>query len=156
MASVNPVPKGYHTATPYLCIDGAARAIDFYKKAFGATEVMRMDVPEGKGKVGHAEISIGDSRIMISDEFPDMGWRAPKAGGSPVMIHLYVDDVDDTARKAKAAGAKELEPVVDQFYGDRGGKFSDPFGHLWFIATHKEDLTPEEMAKRAAKRMPKP
>ncbi len=143
-------PEGYHTATPYLCIRDAGRAIEFYKRAFGAVETMRMDTPAGK--VGHAEIRIGDSPIMLSDEFPEMQWHAPQAAvGSPVMIHLYVDDVDAVAKQALAAGAKELTPVADQFYGDRGGKFADPYGHLWYLATHKEDVPPEELKRRAAK-----
>ena len=146
------VPEGYHTATPYLCVNGAAAAIDFYRKAFGATEVFRIGAPGGR--IGHAEIRIGDSRIMISDEFPELRWFAPQAAvGSPVMIHLYVEDVDETARRAVAAGAKEITPVADQFYGDRGGKFADPWGHLWYLATHKEDVPPEELERRARERL---
>jgi PhnB protein len=140
-------PEGYHTATPYLCVRGAAQAIEFYKQAFGAVEGMRVNAPDGK--IGHAEIRIGDSPIMLSDEFPDMKWYAPQAAlGSPVMIHLYVDDVDAVAQKAVAAGAKTLTPVADQFYGDRGGKFADPYGHLWYIATRKEDVPLEELKRR--------
>ncbi len=146
------VPEGYHTATPYLCVNGAAAAIDFYRKAFGATEVFRIGAPGGR--IGHAEIRIGDSRIMISDEFPELRWFAPQAAvGSPVMIHLYVEDVDEVARRAVAAGAKEITPVADQFYGDRGGKFADPWGHLWYLATHKEDVPPEELERRARERL---
>lgn len=149
MSKTKPIPEGYHTATPYLVIQGAANAIEFYKKAFGATELMRMSGPGGK--VMHAEIKIGDSPIMLSDEFPEMGVRGPKAlGGSPVSILLYVEDVDALAKQALAAGAKELMAVQDQFWGDRYGKLEDPFGHVWGIATHKEDVAPEEINKRAA------
>ncbi|HEY6293930.1 MAG TPA: VOC family protein [Terriglobia bacterium] len=145
---VRPVPEGYHTATPYLTVRGAADAIEFYKKAFGATEVMRLAQPDGK--IGHAEIKIGDSHIMLSDEFPDYGSLAPQlTGGSPVTIHLYVEDVDTRAREAIAAGAKVLRPVQDQFYGDRAGKLADPFGHTWFVSTHIEDVPPEEIERRA-------
>jgi PhnB protein len=150
--SVRPIPEGYHSVTPYLAVDDAAGAITFYKKAFGATEVMRMPAPGGK--VGHAEIEIGGSRIMLADEYPDMGFRSPKAyGGSPVGLHLYVADVDAVARQAVAAGAKELRPVKDQFYGDRTGSIEDPFGHVWHIATHKEDMSPDELKQRAAQAM---
>lgn len=152
MSKVKPIPEGYHTVTPYLCCKDAAAAIDFYKKAFGATEVMRM---ENDGKVGHAELQIGDSRVMLADEFPEMGFLSPKTvGGSPVMIHLYLDDVDATANRAVAAGAKVTRPVADQFYGDRGGQLEDPFGHKWYVSTHKEDLSPEEIEKRAAAMTP--
>lgn len=148
-STTKPVPDGYPTATPYLTIKNAARAIDFYKQAFGATETMRMSDPSGK--VGHAEIRIGNSPIMLSDEYPDMGALSPESiGGSPVMIHLYVEDVDALANQAVAAGATLLTPVADQFYGDRGGKLADPFGHVWWIATHKEDVAPDELRKRAA------
>jgi PhnB protein len=144
-----PIPDGYHTATPYLIVNGAAQAIEFYKKAFGATEIMRMAQPGGK--VGHAEIKIGDSIIMLADESPDVGARSPQSiGGSPVSIMLYVEDVDRIFSQAVAAGAKVKRPVADQFYGDRTGGIEDPFGHLWYIATHKEDVSPEEMRKRAA------
>jgi PhnB protein len=144
-----PVPDGYHTATPYLIVKGAAQAIEFYKKAFGATELMRM--PQPGGKIGHAEIKIGDSPIMLADESPDVGARSPQSiGGSPVSIMLYVEDVDRIFSQAVAAGAKVKRPVADQFYGDRTGGIEDPFGHLWYIATHKEDVSPEEMRKRAA------
>ena len=150
MAQVKPKPEGYHTATPYLIIKGAAAAIDFYKKAFSAIELMRMTDPKTNG-VGHAEIKIGDSPIMLADEHPDMGFKSPKTlGGTPVSLMLYVDDVDATAKQALAAGAKVMRPVQDQFYGDRSGTFEDPFGHVWTIATHKEDLSPEEIGKRAA------
>jgi PhnB protein len=152
MTSVQPVPEGYHSVTPYLAVDGAADAIAFYKKAFGATEVMSMPGPGGK--VGHAEIEIGGSRIMLADEYPDMNFRSPKAyGGSPVGLHLYVADVDAVAQRAVAAGAKELRPVKDQFYGDRSGSIEDPFGHVWHIATRKEDLSEGELKRRAAQAM---
>ena len=144
-----PIPKGYHTATPYLVIKGAAKAIEFYKKAFGAAEMTRMTQPDGR--VGHAEIKIGDSPIMLADEFPEMGARSPQSiGGSPVSILLYVQDVDALTSSAIAAGAKVIRPVKDQFYGDRSGSLEDPFGHQWHIATHVEDVAPEEMKKRAA------
>lgn len=149
MSKARPIPEGYHTATPYLIIKDAAKAIEFYKKAFGAKEVMRMAGPDGK--VMHAEIKIGDSPIMLADEFPEMGARSPQSlGGSPVSIFLYVEDVDTLAEQAVAAGAEILMPVKDQFWGDRYGKLADPFGHLWDIATHKEDVTPEEIRKRTA------
>ncbi|MEX0978519.1 MAG: VOC family protein [Pirellulales bacterium] len=150
MAQVKSKPDGYHTATPYLIIKGAAAAIDFYKKAFSASELMRMTDPKTNG-IGHAEIKIGDSPIMLADEHPDMGYKSPKTiGGTPVSLMLYVDDVDAMAKQALAAGAKVMRPVQDQFYGDRSGTFEDPFGHVWTIATHKEDLSPEEIDKRAA------
>ena len=152
MTSGEWVPEGCHSVTPYLAVDGAADAIAFYKQAFGATEVMRMPAPGGK--VGHAEIEIGGSRIMLADEYPDMGFRSPKAyGGSPVGLHLYVADVDEVAQRAMAAGAKELRPVKDQFYGDRGGSIEDPFGHVWHIATRKENLSEGELKRRAATAM---
>ena len=147
-SNVKAIPEGYHSVTPYLIIKGAAEAIEFYKKALGATERMRMPQPDGR--IGHAELQIGDSAVMLADECPEMNARSPKSiGGSPVTIHLYVEDVDKVASKAVAAGAKEIAPVKDQFYGDRAGKFEDPFGHLWYISTHKEDLSPEEIQKRA-------
>jgi PhnB protein len=146
---VKPIPEGYHTATPYLIVKDAARAIEFYKKAFGATELMRM--PGSGGKIGHAEIKIGDSPILLADEVPEMGFRSPESlGGSPISILLYVEDVDVVFGEALAAGAKVQRPVADQFYGDRTGGVTDPFGHVWYIATHKEDVSPEEMKKRAA------
>jgi PhnB protein len=148
--NAKPIPDGYHTVTPYLIVKGAAEALDFYKKAFSASEKMRMPDPKSS-LIGHAEITIGDSTIMLADEYPDMGFRSPKSlGGTPVSILLYVKDVDATARQALAAGAKELRPVRDQFYGDRSGTLEDPFGHVWTVATHKEDLTPDEIGKRAA------
>ncbi len=146
---VKPIPEGYHTVTPYLIVKDGARAIEFYKKAFGATELLRMADPGGK--IGHAEIKIGDSPIMLADEVPEMGARSPQSlGGSPVSILLYVEDVDALFSQAVAAGAKVQRPVKDQFYGDRTGGVTDPFGHVWYIATHKEDVSPEEMQKRAA------
>ncbi len=148
-ARVRPIPEGYRAVTPYLCVQGAAHAIEFYKQAFGAREVMRVGAPGGK--IGHAKIAIGDSRIMLADEFPDMNFRSPRSiGGSPVHLHLYVDDVDSTVKQAVAAGAKVLKPVADQFYGDRSGSLEDRFGHLWHVATHKEDLSAEEIQRRAA------
>ena len=147
--AVRPIPDGYHTATPYLVIDGAAGAIEFYKKAFGAQELMRMPGPGGK--VMHAEIQIGDSRIMLADEFPEMNIRGPKAlGGSPIWLMLYVEDVDAMFQQAVANGGVVKRPLADQFYGDRSGSLEDPFGHTWTIATHKEDLTPEEIEQRVA------
>lgn len=147
-STIKPVPDGYPTATPYLTIKDAAGAIDFYKRAFGATEIMRLTSPDGK--IAHAEIRIGTSPIMLCDEFPEMDARSPVTiGGSPVMIHLYVEDVDKLASQAVAAGAKVLAPIADQFYGDRGGKLSDPYGHVWWIASHKEDVPEDEIAKRA-------
>src|SRR5262245_55785173 len=141
--SAKSIPEGYHTATPYLIINGAASALEFYKKAFGAKELFRMDSPGGK--IGHAEIKIGDSPIMLADEHPDMGYRGPRAiGGTPVSIMLYVDAVDAVFSQAVAAGAKVKQPVKDQFYGDRSGTLEDPFGHIWTVATHKEDLSMEE------------
>jgi PhnB protein len=144
---VKPIPEGYHTATPYLIVKGGASAIEFYRKAFGAKEVMRLADPTGK--IGHAEIQIGDSRIMLADEHPEMDIRGPQSlGGTPVGILLYVPNVDAVVNQAVAAGAKVERPVVDQFYGDRSGTILDPFGHKWTIATHKEDISPEEMNKR--------
>ena len=145
---VRATPEGYHSVTPYLAVHDAAAALKFYKQAFGARERMRMPAPGGK--VGHAEIEIGDSCLMLADEYPDMDFRSPKAfGGTPVTLHLYVDDVDAVARQAVAVGAKELRPVKDQFYGDRTGTIQDPFGHVWHIATRKEDLAPDELKRRA-------
>jgi PhnB protein len=150
--AVKPVPEGYHTVTPYLIVQGAAQALDYYKKAFGATEVLRLADPSGK--VMHAEIKIGDSIVMLADEFPEMGAKSPSTiGGSPVGICLYVPGVDALFQQAVAAGGKEERPVKDQFYGDRSGTLRDPFGHQWTIATHQEDLTPEEIGKRAAEAM---
>lgn len=147
--SVQPVPDGFHTVTPYLVCKGAAKAIEFYKEGFGATEVMRLDAPGGK--IGHAEIRIGDSIIMLADEHPEMGAVSPETlGGSPVSIMLYVEDVDSRFDAAIKAGGTVVRPVEDQFYGDRNGTLKDPFGHQWTIGTHKEDLTPEEIEQRMA------
>ena len=148
---VKRVPEGHHTVTPYLMIKGAARAIDYYKRAFGAEEMMRMADPDGR--VRHAEIRIGDSRLMISDEFPEefpQFRSAESMGGSPMNIYLYVEDVDALCRRAIAAGGQEIEPVADQFYGDRRGGVRDAFGYVWWIATHKEDVSLEEIRRRAA------
>jgi PhnB protein len=147
MSAVNAIPAGHHTVTPYLAIKNAVEALEFYKKAFEATEIYKLTLPDGR--LGHAEIRLGDSIIMLADEFPEYGGKAPQTlGGSPVSIHLYVEDVDVFFKKALAAGAKELKPVMDQFYGDRSGQLQDPFGHLWWVATHKEDVAPEELQKR--------
>jgi PhnB protein len=148
---VKPIPDGYHAVTPYLSIQGAAAAIAFYKAAFGAKEVMRMPGPGGT--IGHAEIDIGGSRIMLADEHPEMNFRGPKSfGGTAVHLHVYVPDVDKVVQQAMAAGAKGLRPVTDEFYGDRVGSLEDPFGHVWHVATHKEDLSMAELSKRAAAR----
>jgi PhnB protein len=145
--AVKPIPDGYHTVTPYLIVKGAAQAIEFYKKAFGAEEVMRMPGPGGS--IVHAEVKIGDSHIMMGDENPQWGAVSPKTlGGTPFGLCLYVKDVDALFKQAIAAGATEMHPVKDQFYGDRSGTVSDPFGHKWTIATHKEDLTPEQIGQR--------
>src|SRR5690349_11654247 len=147
MSPVQPIPAGHHTVTPYLAVRHGVAALEFYKKAFGATEVYKLIMPDGR--LGHAEMRLGDSLIMLSDEFPEYGGKAPEAlGGSPVALQLYVEDVDAFFKRALAAGAKERKPVMDQFYGDRSGQLEDPFGHLWWVATHKEDVTPEEMQKR--------
>jgi len=150
--SVKPIPDGFHTATPYMIIKGAADAIDFYKTAFGATETMRHADPDGK--VRHAQILIGNSPIMLADEFPEFAeWRGPQArGGSPVHIYLYVTDADAVFNHAIAAGATQLLPMQDQWYGDRSGAVTDPFGHVWYIATQKEVVSPQEIARRAAAR----
>ncbi|HEV8584345.1 MAG TPA: VOC family protein [Methylomirabilota bacterium] len=147
--AVKPIPEGYHTVIPYLSIKGASDAIEFYKKAFEAKELMRMAQPDGR--IGHAELQIGDSKVMLADESPEMDFRSPRSvGGSPVMLHLYVEDVDTVVGRAVASGAKVLRPIQDQFYGDRSGTLADPYGHLWHVATHKEDLSPEEIGRRAA------
>ena len=152
MADVKPIPDGYPRVSPYLCVDGAADAIKFYEKVLGAKE--RMHMPGPGGTIGHAEIELGDSVIMLSDEAPDMGARSPKAiGGTPVMISIYLEDVDAVFDAAIAAGATSLREPSDQFYGDRSGQFEDPFGHRWNISTHIEDVAPEEMEKRMAKLM---
>jgi PhnB protein len=149
MAAVKPIPDGHQAVSPYLIVDGGARALDFYKKAFGATELFRMEAPGGK--IGHAEIKIGDSVVMLADVHAEMQAHDPHHyKGSPVSLHVYVEDVDKVAKQATAAGATVKRPVQDQFYGDRSGSFEDPFGHTWHISTHKEDLTPEEIGRRAA------
>jgi PhnB protein len=150
MASqVKPIPDGYHAITPYLSIKGATEAIAFYKRAFGATERMRMAQPDGR--IGHAELQFGDSCVMLADEFPDMEFRAPASvGGTPVHLHFYVEDVDAVVKRAVEAGATVVRPVQDQFYGDRSASLADPYGHMWHVATHTEDLSMEEIQKRAA------
>lgn len=146
---VSPIPEGYHTVTPYLILKNAAAAIEFYKKAFGAVELLRMEAPGGK--IGHAEIKIGDSPVMLADEYPDMGYRGPESlGGTSVSLMVYVDDVDKIYPQAIAVGGKEMRPLQNQFYGDRSGTLTDPFGHVWTISTHVEDISEEELAKRAA------
>ncbi len=149
---VRPIPEGFHTVTPHLIIKGAAKAVEFYKKAFGAEEIMCMPGPGGS--VMHAEIKIGNSIIFLADEFPDWGCLSPATlNGSPVTIHLYVEDCDAAFNKATQAGAEALMPPSDMFWGDRYGKLKDPFGHQWSIATHTEDVSPEECAKRCAESM---
>jgi PhnB protein len=146
--SVKAIPEGYHSITPYIVVDGAARAIDFYREAFGAEEVLRMAAGE---KVGHAEIRIGDSFVMLSDEWPEHNMLGPKArGGSTGFLMIYVEDVDAAYARALAAGASELRPVEDQFYGDRSGSVTDPFGHQWTLATHVEDVPEDELHRRMA------
>jgi PhnB protein len=146
--TVKAVPDGYHTATPYLIISGAAKALDYYTRAFGAKETLRL---EHQGRIGHAEFKLGDSIIMLADEYSEMGHRSPKTiGGTPVSIMLYVDNVDQFVDKAVSGGATLKQPVEDKFYGDRSGTIEDPFGHVWYIATHIEDVSPEEIGKRVA------
>ena len=146
---VKPIPEGYHAVTPYLIVDGGAKALAFYAAVFDAVERERIEGPGGK--IGHAEITIGDSWIMLADEHPEVGALCPgTVGGSPVTLHVYVADVDDVVARAVAAGARLTRPVADQFYGDRVGGITDPFGHRWSVATHKEDLTREELHRRAA------
>jgi PhnB protein len=148
MADVKPIPEGYHSVTPYLIVDGASAAIDFYKKAFGATELFRM---EHGGKIGHAELKIGDSPIMLADPPPGSDYRDPKAlGGTPVSLMIYLEDVDTIYNRTIAEGGVEIKALQDQFYGDRSGTLRDPFGHIWTVATHKEDVTPEEIDRRVA------
>ncbi len=150
MADVQPIPEGFHTVTPHLVVSDAAAAIEFYQKAFGAEEVNRMPGPEGK--IMHAAIRIGDSPLMLNDEFPNMGTVGPKAiGGSAVTIHLYVKDADAVWDSATNAGAKVVVPMADMFWGDRYGVIEDPFGHRWSIATHTRDLTPEQVMEGAQK-----
>ena len=148
--AVKPIPEGYHSVTPYLILDDATRALEFYKKALGAVELMRMPAPGGK--IGHAEIKIGDSPIMLADESLEMGARSARTiGGSPISLMVYVEDVDARVAQAVAAGAKLTRPIANQFYGDRTGGIDDPFGFHWYLATHIEDVPPDELAKRAAK-----
>ena len=146
--AVKPIPEGYHSVTPYLIVRGGVDAIEFYKKAFGATELFRFPAPGGK--IGHAEIKIGDSPIMLADEYPLMGYKGPQAlGGSPVSLMIYLEDLDTVFNRAVEAGASVKEAVQDKFYGDRAGTLTDPFGHVWHVATHKEDVSMEEMERRA-------
>jgi PhnB protein len=152
MSPVKPIPEGYPRVSPYLVVDDGAKAIDFYTQVLGATERMRMPAPGGK--IGHAELQFGDSVVMLADAFPDMGYQSPKKiGGTPVTISLYVEDVDKTYAAALQAGATSLREVENAFYGDRSGQFEDPFGHRWNVATHIEDVPPDEMAKRAQEMM---
>jgi PhnB protein len=152
MAKVKPIPEGYPQVIPYLSVDGASAAIEFYGSVLGATERVRMPAPDGK--IGHAELQVGDSVIMLADEFPDFGNRGPKSvGGTPVTLSIYVENVDSVFDKAIKAGATSLRPVENQFYGDRSGQFEDPFGHRWSVGTHIEDVSPDDMRERAAKAM---
>ncbi len=152
--AVKPIPEGYHSVTPYLICRGAAAAIEFYKKAFGARELFRMPAPDGK--IGHAELQIGSSRIMLADEHPEMGAKSPATlGGAGNSYMLYVEDCDAVFHAALAAGAKEIQPLQDKFYGDRSGGVEDPSGHKWYVATHKEDVPPAELEKRAKAAMAK-
>lgn len=153
MSEISYIPKGYNTVTPYLIIKGAAKAIEYYKSVFGAAVVVRMDGPDGR--IGHAELKIGDSHIMLADEVPEMGYRSAESiGASPVSLLVYIPDCDQVVAKAVAGGAKILKPVADQFYGDRSGFIQDPFGHLWGVATHIEDVSPQEMKERMKKMTP--
>jgi PhnB protein len=146
--ATQPIPEGYHTVTPYLAVDDAAEAIEYYTKAFGAKERVRMETPDGK--VGHAELEVGDSLVMLSDPFPQASTKPPnELGGTSVSVFMYVEDVDAVVKQAVDAGATVSMEVADQFWGDRFGSVKDPFGHLWSIATHVEDVPPEEMAERA-------
>lgn len=148
-STVKSIPVGYHSVTPYMICKGAAEAIEFYKKAFGAVEVMRMAGPNGQ--IGHAEIKIGDSHVMLADEHPEMGAHGPQHyGGSPISVLLYVENADATVSAAVAAGAKVTRPLKDEFYGDRAGTVVDPFGHQWYVHTHIKDVSPEELQKAAA------
>ena len=150
MAKIKPLPDGSHTVTPYLIVRNATRAIGFYREAFGAEELFRLKEPGGR--IGHAELRIGDSTIMLADEYPDFGALSPASiGGSPVRLHLRVDQVDAVMRRAIAAGATELRAAKDEFYGERSGMLTDPFGHQWFVATRIEDVSPEEMQRRFTK-----
>jgi PhnB protein len=153
-AKVAPIPEGYRSVTPYLIVKGAARAIEFYQRALGAKEVMRFDAPDGR--VGHAEIKIGNSIVMLADESPQMGAHAPHSSGrQAVSLYVYVADVDATFKRALDAGAKQLDAVQDKFYGDRMGAFVDPFGHSWYVSTHVEDVSPDELKRRAKAAMEK-
>jgi len=146
--AVKAIPDGYSSITPYLIVQGAANAIAFYQKAFNAVERMRMNAPDNK--IGHAEIQIGNARLMLADEFPDMGFRSPQSlGGAGVSMLLYVENVDDLFKQALAAGGKQLRPLQDQFYGDRSGTLQDPFGHIWTISTHIADYSEDELKERA-------
>jgi uncharacterized glyoxalase superfamily protein PhnB len=147
--AVKPIPAGFHTLTPHLIVKGASKAIDFYKKAFGAEELGRLTAPDGKS-ILHADLKIGDSHVFLADEFPQMDCRGPASiGGTPVTVHMYVEDVDAAFGKAVAAGGKVKLPLADMFWGDRYGVLNDPFGHSWSLATHKKDLTPEQIRKGA-------
>jgi PhnB protein len=153
--NVKPIPDGYHTVTPYLIVNDAVAAMEFYKQAFGAEELLRLEMPGGT--IGHAEIKIGDSVIMLADECPEMGATSPKSlGGSAGSIMLYVEDVDASFERAVAAGGITKRPLTDQFYGDRSGTLEDPFGHGWTIATHIEDVSPEEIDRRFEEMMKQP
>ena len=146
---VKAIPDEYPGITPYLGVKDAAAAIEFYQKAFGATEIMRLAMPDGK--IGHAEVKIGNSLVMLADESPEAGHHSPQSlGGSTVKLHMYVEDVDAFFERAVAGGATVIIPVADQFYGDRSGRLEDPFGHLWIVSTHTEDVSPEEMNRRMA------
>jgi PhnB protein len=150
---VKAIPEGYTSLTPYLYVSDARRAIDFYTRAFGAAELLRMDGPDGR--IGHAELRIGNARVMLADEHPEMGVRSPQAyGGTPISFLFYVDDVDRVFKQAIDAGGKEMRPLENRFYGDRTGMIQDPFGHQWRIATHVEDVPPEELQRRAAAQAP--
>ncbi|GMU33305.1 MAG: VOC family protein [Planctomycetia bacterium] len=147
---VNPIPEGFNSVTPHIVVKGAKAAMEFYKKAFGAEEVMCIPAPDGS--VMHAEIQLGNSRVMIAEENPQMGCQSPKSlGGSPITVHLYVNDVDSVVNQAVKAGATSVMPITDMFWGDRYGMVTDPFGHKWSVATHTEDLTPEQIGERMAK-----
>jgi PhnB protein len=148
MAKVSPIPNDRPQLSTYLTVKDGAKAIEFYKQAFGAEELTRL--ADAEGKIGHAELKIGSAHIMLSDEFPEFGNKSPQTlGGSPVMVHLYVEDADAVAQRAVDAGAQLIQAVEDQFYGDRGGRLADPFGHTWWVATHIEDVPDDEMRKRA-------